>query len=325
MRQKIFIPFIEGLLSYDCRECGWSCCQSGNLIMNIKERKRMLQNHPSLKYFFTRETSKTYGVRKYPRCWFLENSGLCHIQKEFGYAYKPFICRLHPFYIARCKDEYFVLPEICSTLYVDSGAKVIRHKQILENAKEAIDYGNIHEVIDWPKRRLNLEKKILGDSKKFLNKSNYLDFAAYQIQVTTKNPDLVGIKSKLLEYMKLWKSFLEADELNLQNKRLTYELTAITPLLRLESVQLRYMPPDKVPLALLALYFYMLLFTQIRKPKIYAQTYIQMSNDISSGLIFLEKDDLRIKDMPLEEKISYLRRLQLLNTAIAQKARKTAS
>ena len=308
----IFIPFIDGLLSYDCRKCGWSCCQSGNLIMNVKEKTRLLPTYPFLKYFFTGETGKTYAARKYPRCWFLESNGLCHIQKKYGYSYKPFICRLHPFYIAKCKDEYIIVPEICSTLEMGKGNKGVLHKQILKNAKEAINYGIIQEEIDWPIGRLDLEKRILESSKEFINNPNYLDFAAHQISIATKNDDLTAIKLKLLESINLWKSFLEVDDLDLENKRLAYELTGITSLLRLENLQLRQMQASKVPLALLALYFYMLLFTKDNESKAYVQTYLQILNDISLGLVYLEKDDLKMKK-PLEGKVNYLRRLRMLH------------
>lgn len=317
-RRNIFIPFIDGLLSYNCKDCGYDCCQMGNLIMNIKEKIKLIKMYPYLRYFFYRETNKAYGLRKYPRCWFLENNGLCSIQKEFGYSYKPFICRLHPFYIARCKDEYIVMTDSCPALYVGKGNKDTSHKQILKNCQEAIDYDCIQGQIDLPVKRLDLERKILKDSKSFLGNLNYLDFCAYQIAISTKNKNIAEIKSALLEAINLWKSFLGIDRLNLNNKRLTYELTAITSLLRVESPLLRQMQAEKVPLALLALYFYMPLFTKCREPKTYVQTYEQILSDIALGLIFLEKSDLKIKYKSLEDKISYLRKLQML-TALKRK------
>lgn len=313
----IFIPFIDGALNYDCRGCSYFCCLKGNLIMNLKEKGKLLQIYPFLRYFFTKETKKTYAIKKYTRCWFLESSGLCYIQKKYGYSSKPFICRLYPFYVARCKDEYIIVTpqtDPCPTLYVDRGNKGILHKQILKNAQEAIDNNVIMGEIDWPISRLSLERKILEGSKMFLNKTNYLDFSAYQISTATKNKDKAEIKSKLLESINLWKSFLGVDELSLENKRLTYELTAITSLLRVENLQLRHMEAKKVPLALLALYFYMLLFTKNRENQNYLQTYKEILNDISLGLFYLENDDLKIKNISTEGKISYLRQLQIVHT-----------
>ena len=311
-RVDIYIPFLDGLLNYDCKECGYGCCQSGNIILNIKEKRKLLKKYQFLRYFSTQETNQTYGIRKYPRCWFLGNNGLCSIQKEHGYSYKPFICKLCPFYVAKCNVGYVVVPEICPTLRVDRKKSNISHKQIFKNAREAIDCNNAQGEIDWNDKRLVLEKSILKGSKAFLSNSNYLGFAAYQISLATKNKGIAEIKTKLQDSVNLWKSFLGTDGLNFDNERLAYELTAITSLLRLESPLLSQMQAKDVPLALLALYFYMLLFTKTNKPRIYVQTHMQLLSDIALGLIFLEKDDLRLKSRPLEEKIALLRKLQLL-------------
>ena len=312
-RQKIFIPFIDGLLNYNCQECGYVCCQDGTIIMNIKEKMKLLQTYPILRYCFSSETKKTYAIRKYTRCWFLEKNGLCYIQKKYGYSYKPFVCRSHPFYIAKCKDEYVMIIDLCPTLHVGKEKKGVSHKQILKNAKEAINNNIINGEINWSKKRVDLEKKILEGSKKFLNNSNYLDFSIYQILITTKNKNIAKIKSKLLESINLWKSFLEVDKLNIENKGLTYELTAITSLLRLESLRLRDMQAKRVPLALLALYFYMLLFAKNRRTRTYLITYQEILSDIPLGLLYLVNDDLKIKNISIEGKIIYLRQLQMLH------------
>lgn len=196
---------------------------------------------------------------------------------------------------------------------MDRGNKNTSHKKILKNAQEAIDTDCILKEIDWPKRSLNLERKILEDSKMFLGNSSYLDFSAYQMSIATEDEDTAKIKSELLEFVELWKSFLEIDKLNMENKRLTYELTAITSLLRAGSFELRQMEEKKIPLALLALYFYMILFSKERKIKTYVETYKQILSDISLGLLYLKKDNLNIKNRSLEGKLSYLRLLQKLH------------
>lgn len=312
-RPKIFIPFIDGMLNFDCQECGYSCCQAGgNLLMNAKEKRLLIQKYPHLRYFFVNKTKKIYTVRKYPRCWFLESNGLCYIQKEYGYSSKPLICRLHPFYIARCVDKYVVLllPKECPNLYVDGGNKNVSRKRILKNAQEAIDNDCILEKIPWSGRRLNLERKVLEGSKMFLDSSSYLDFSAYQISITTKNKNIAGIKSELLESVELWKSFFNIDDLDIDDKILTYELTAITSVIRTGSIDLRRMKEDKVPLALLALYFYMILFSKTRRRKNYVETYQQILRNAALRLLRLEKEDLKIKNTSLESKLLYLALLQ---------------
>ena len=312
-KKKILIPFIDGLLNYDCRECGYSCCQMGNLLMNAKEKGLLLQKYPYLRYFFVHETKKIYNVRKYPRCWFLESNGLCYIQTKYGYSSKPLLCRLHPFRIIRCNDEYVMALERCPTLHVGTGGKDTTHKQILKNAEEAVYNDVISEEIDWPRWRVNLERKILEGSKIFLNNSNYLDFSAYQISIATENADMTKIKSELLKSVELWRSFLKIDGLNMENRRMTYELMALTSLLRIGNLYLRQMEVGKVPLALLALYFYMILFSKNRKIKTYLDTYEKILDDVSLGLLYLKKDDLNIRSRPTEDKLRYLRLLQKLH------------
>ena len=60
----------------------------------------------------------------------------------------------------------------------------------------------------------------------------------------------------------------------------------------------------------------MLYFLGMDKNKeiqIYLRTYREMLNDISPGLFYLVNDDLKIKNMSREGKISYLRKLQMLH------------
>jgi len=187
-KKKIFIPFIDGMLNYDCRECGHYCCQAGLIILNAGEKKTLLKQYPSLRYFFVKETKRTYWLKKHQRCWFLKRDGLCHIQERHGYSSKPFICRLHPFHFARCAGEYVVLLDACPALHVDRGNKNTNtsHKRIYKQIQEAIDNDIMSEKIPWSGNRLDLERKILAGSRMFLNSSSYLDFAAYQLSMTTK-------------------------------------------------------------------------------------------------------------------------------------------
>jgi len=73
------------------------------------------------------------------------------------------------------------------------------------------------------------------------------------------------------------------------------------------------MAEEKIPLALLALYFYMILFLKIRKTDTYLDTYTGILNDIALALAHLTKEDLKIKNRPTEAKLMYLRMLQRLH------------
>ncbi|MFC1804984.1 hypothetical protein ACFLZ3_04070 [Candidatus Omnitrophota bacterium] len=310
---KIFIPFLDGLLNYDCKHCDYNCCYSGSIIMNNREKKKIFSGYPYLRHFFTKKTDKLYALHKYNICWFVKD-GLCQIQKKYGYRYKPFVCRLDPFYVYRCNDEYVAMEmagrDKCPMLGVGKISNPVSHRQILKNTREAIDCNFIYAQINWPKGRLALEKKILKDSRGFLKRPDYLDFAAHQIALAGKDTAIAKIKSGLSDTLNLWRSFLKVDSLKMKNKRLTYELTVLTSMLRLENPRLRNMQPPRVPLALLALYFYMLLFLKNQGARTYLRTYQEMLDDVALGLLYLKKDDLRFREFPLETKIAYLRKLQ---------------
>lgn len=318
LRKKIFIPFIDGMLNYDCRECRNPCCsQSGLIIMNTREKRRLLLKYPFLRYFFVKETGKTYWVKRDPPCWFLEKDGLCHIQKRFGYSFKPFVCRLHPVHFARCAGEYVALLDDCPTLHVNWGSekKNISHARIYKQVQEAIDNDIITEEIPWSAARLDLEKKILDGSKMFMDCSNYLDFAAYQASITTK-AKMAKTRSRLLESVELWKSFFKIEKLSLDNRKLTRELVALTAVLRAGNRSctcLRHMEVEKIPLALLALYFYMILFLKTRETGVYLETYTGILNGTALALLNLAKEDLKIRNRPLEARMKHLHLLQELH------------
>lgn len=311
-KTKIFIPFLEGILNYNCQECGHQCCGKGMITLNDKEKGKLLQKYPYLKYFFFSKTKETYSIIKHPQCWFLNSNGACEIQEKNGYSSKPFICRLHPFYVHRCGDEHIVIPRDCPPLRVGKTNTDISHKLIIENAQESVKLNCVQDEINWPKKRLNLEKKILKESRRFLDSQSYLDFSAYQIALTENIDHTEKIKKKLLEHIALWKSFFGLEKLSIENKELTYELVALTSLLRAENIHLRYMSENIIPFALLSLYFYMLLFIKINETKIYADTYNLILNDIPLGLLLLTENDLSLKNRPTEKKLHYLRMLQKL-------------
>jgi len=287
-------------------------------VANEGEKRILLQEYPFIKFFFAGEENNRYTFHKHPQCWFLENNGLCEIQRKHGYSIKPFICRLHPFYIARCGDEYVVIPSGCEALRVTKRGKQsnISHESVLANAEEAIGCGFINTVaegINWSPERLDLERKVLKESREFLDHVSYIDFAAFQASVATGNKNLSGIRTRLNETVDLWKSLLGIQDLEIENETLTYELTAITSLLRVSDYGLRNMEGDRIPVALLALYLYMILFSNGRNVKRYVRTYESVLSDIPLGLAYLTKEDLRVKNQSLEKKLRYVRTLRQIH------------
>ena len=164
--------------------------------------------------------------------------------------------------------------------------------------------------ISWTKKRLKLEKDILEGSKKFLNNSNYLEFSVYQLALAREVKDTAGIKRELQEHLLFWKSFLGIRDLPIDNKKVTYELTSFTSLLRVNSSQLRHMDISKIPLALLALYLYMVIFYKVRKTKVYLDTYTHILENIAIGLPQIKNSSTFLRNRSLEKKLCYLRTLR---------------
>jgi len=320
---KIFIPFIDGLINYDCKACGYHCCKHGCVGVNAREKRIVLNKFPFLKYSLVEKENKLYFMRKFQGCLFLEKDGYCSIQKDHSYAVKPFVCRIHPFYLAPCRGEYMVMPSFCDTFFVndkvDTQVNVnTTHARIIKNAVEAIGYNYFPEETSFTGKRLSLEKKILSDSKQFLNNRDYLDFAAHQLSLSAGNESLVKARSVLMDSVVLWKTFLGI-EISTDNPVRTRELTAFTSLLRVGSPLLSKMAEKEVPLLLLAVYVYTALLLKDRKIKAYLTTYRDVLNDFALGLALLKKEDLNIGGRSVEERMNYLRQLQRLYLQILVK------
>jgi hypothetical protein len=146
-----------------------------------------------------------------------------------------------------------------------------------------------------------------------LARKSYLDFAAYQIAAASGRKDPVKIKSELESLIGMWKAFLGLGELRLEHRSIAYELTALTPILRLKSGTLRSMGPDLVPLALTALYLHMILFTAGRDRPRTLETYESVLEDLPLGLIYLTEGDLALAPKPDLVRRAFLQKLKDLH------------
>ena len=315
----IFVPFHEGWLDYDCQECGAGCCcEPGFIVATEQETHILIQEHPFIKYFAKSEQRTTTHTffRPTPYCWFLEHSGLCTIEQMNGYSLKPFICRLHPFYVARCGNDNIVIPSGCPRLRVTTSGQNshIIHESVLTNAQEAIDIGHFNENINWSPDRLDIERAVLEESMTLSDSVNYLDYAARQMALVAPDRSPTDIQTQLSNAINLWKAFLGIENLDLDNWDLTRELTTMTSLLRVSHHTLRNMPVNKIPLALLALYVYMVLFSHGRKMRRFVGTYESVLSDVPLGLVNLTDADLRFRNQPLEKRLHCVRTLRELHS-----------
>ena len=94
-----YIPFLDGVIGYNCIACNAKCCRGGHIGTLPHEKKFLLEKWPGLAAF-QMESHENYTVyrKEPPKCWFLQNDLRCRIESEFGKAKKPQVCRAHPIY-----------------------------------------------------------------------------------------------------------------------------------------------------------------------------------------------------------------------------------
>ena len=312
--KNIFIPFYEGTIRYDCRRCLINCCARGDIALNSAEKKNLLQIYPELKFFqASNPGDKLYFISKEYACWFLSEGRLCEIEVRKGYAHKPFICRLHPFYVYTCADQYVILPKNCPSLFAARESKFSSHKRILQNAKEAIENNFVIGKIPLTRKNLLLEQQVFRNSKEFFKHSNYLDFASRQCALADRRLSESKCRADLEEKVALLKSFLEIDGLSLENGKISYELTVMTPLLRMFSHTYNLIAAKDFPLVFSFLYVYLVLYSSINETGLFFGTYTGMLNFLkNSGLLALKDEDLRTGIPSLEDRLLFLRRIRLM-------------
>jgi Fe-S-cluster containining protein len=96
----LYVPFLDGVLGYDCVACGAGCCKTGTLGATAQERLYLLGRRPELDAFLDHAHDDRYfAYRKLaPGCWFLRADGWCSIHADDDPRRKPLSCRSHPIY-----------------------------------------------------------------------------------------------------------------------------------------------------------------------------------------------------------------------------------
>lgn len=252
-------------MRYSCNECMLSCCTDCNLIMNKREWLILSKAYSFFKYFVIGKNKsnikKTFSIIVHPTnpiCWFYKKN-LCIIHRKYGYKEKPLVCKAHPYYIYRYGDVAIVSPlsRCKSSLAIvrdirENKKTKDQMKLILKGARDLVRAGVFRGEIHWTKKRLDLERRIFQESKRYLKKENYLEFVIRQMQLTYPRTCLDSIEQTVNGKIELWKKFLKIEDINLNNRLIAYKLTAITSLLRFNQSTIH---EGLGPLLLLALYF----------------------------------------------------------------------
>ncbi len=309
--EEILVPFRDGDLDFDCRSCRAGCCRSGNLILGPGEDRELIGRYPGLRFFHDSRAGAAHHLKKYRSCWFLEDGENCAIQKSLGYAAKPFICRLHPFYVHPRPGGFVVLPDRHCPVFAAGGSGAVRGDLLLENAREAVRLGAVRADLGLSGDRWDLESRVYAASADFRNERDYLGFAAAQAALAESGR--IGLASALRRKLEIWHSFLDLEKAPPEDPETARGLAVWTPVLRLGHPLLRDMDGREVPAALLALGLYLRLFFGVRggaPGPLHLQTCHDLLGDYAIGLALVnEKTGAAFKGRPLEDRIAHLRAL----------------
>ena len=266
------------------------------------------------------------------KCWFLNNRRFCSLEAKYGYMRKPLMCRVYPYTLIGNNNGYIMTIAICPTMRAlknirfnplrkipgRAGDRNLRNvsfasgreprlvgdrrwlcragsttdKTIIKNAKEAIQSGIANDGLNWTKERMGLEKKILRESAQYLARASYVGFAIRQIQLSNKEPSPDKIKQLVYRNISLWRRFLKINGISMNSRDLTYELTAITSILR----SLKYhIDAKEISEALLALYIFTLMPAFRRREEPGLQKYAKALEDRALQGLPRLKDNLETR------------------------------
>jgi Fe-S-cluster containining protein len=138
---RIYFPFADGSLAYNCVECGFKCCKGHGFGATASEYDWLVARYPTMAYFTgprdSREHKSLPLLNMAPRCYFQAGDGLCNIQVEHGREHKPIVCRTFPFNVYyRFKDTLIVtFHGLCPLRRWRPGSPdtQVHHHQIIED------------------------------------------------------------------------------------------------------------------------------------------------------------------------------------------------
>ncbi len=96
--ERVLFTWPDRGLVYECRGCG-ACCKGHGIGLDAAggELERLVAAYPEAAAFARRRGPALTVFNPRDRCWFLDDGGLCRVEREHGRATKPAACRLFPF------------------------------------------------------------------------------------------------------------------------------------------------------------------------------------------------------------------------------------
>jgi Fe-S-cluster containining protein len=146
-RYRVYFPFVDGLLAYNCPKCGYRCCKGAGFAATPSEFVTLRKHYPALAYFSSVAQKATEPlvqmVNFSPQCFFLRDDGLCDVHAQHGRAAKPFVCKSFPINAFRLEGDTLVADvNFLCPIELASGApgdERIHHADLLRDIVEHED------------------------------------------------------------------------------------------------------------------------------------------------------------------------------------------
>lgn len=122
-----YFAFSDGAFQYDCIDCGGKCCRGKGIGVDVESVPGLLKLYPPLSAFVGPSFHDNVFVdfsNYSPRCFFLNDEGLCRIEQMHGRSNKPAVCKIFPFGHLRLFGETLVVaPQFECPMVVSSASE----------------------------------------------------------------------------------------------------------------------------------------------------------------------------------------------------------
>ena len=97
-RKRFYFTFPDKVFSYECRGCG-ACCKGLGIGLDGSggQVDGLIERYPQIIPFLRKRGLAWTAFNPRGGCWFLDQQGLCAIERDHGRDAKPASCRLFPF------------------------------------------------------------------------------------------------------------------------------------------------------------------------------------------------------------------------------------
>jgi hypothetical protein len=146
-RYRVYFPFVDGLLAYNCARCGYRCCKGASFAATPSEFVTLRKHYPALAYFTQVAHKATEPLVQLvnfgPQCFFLGDDGRCDVHARHGRAAKPFVCKSFPINAFRLEGDVLVADvNFLCPIELSTGApgdERIHHADLLRDIVEHAD------------------------------------------------------------------------------------------------------------------------------------------------------------------------------------------